>query len=257
MKVGLALSGGGARAIAHLGMLKVLEDRRVKPDRITGASAGALIGALYANGYSADEIFRIVKKTNFLKIFKPALSWTGLLKLEGAFAELKKYLPDDRFEALKTPLIISATNIQKGKVKYFKKGQLIRPVLASCSIPVVFDPVAINGVSYMDGGITDNLPLQPIKNKCDFLIAMHCNPIDNDFRSKSWKNLMERALLLSISSATYQYKKKFDIFWEAPEVGHYNVFDLKKADELFDIGYQYAFAKVDDLSPILNQTINV
>ena len=250
MKIGLALSGGGARAIAHLGMMKVLDEQGIKPDRISGASAGALLGALYANGFSAEEIFGMVKKTNFFKIIKPALSWSGLLKLEGAYDELYQYLSHDRFDSLKIPLVISATNIQKGKVKYFKKGQLIRPILASCSIPVVFDPVTINGISYMDGGITDNLPLQPLKRKCDFIIGMHCNPINDNFKGRNWKNLMERALLISISSGTYQYKKKFDIFWEAPEVGDYTVFDFKKADEFFEIGYNYAQAHLEDLKTL-------
>jgi NTE family protein len=254
MKVGLALSGGGARAIAHLGMMKVLDEQGIKVDRISGASAGALLGALYANGYSADEIFEMVRQTNFFKIVKPALTWTGLLKLEGAYHELNKYLPDDHFESLKVPLIISATDIRKGKIKYFKKGQLIRPILASCSIPVVFDPITINGISYMDGGIMDNLPIQPLKKKCDFIIGMHCNPIDNNFKSKNWKGLMERALLLSISSATYQYKKKFDVFWEAPEVSRYNVFDFKKAEELYKIGYAYASEKLEELMPLM-QTV--
>ena len=254
MKIGLALSGGGARSIAHLGMMQVLTERGITADMVTGASAGSIAGALYCQGYPPKEILEIVKKTNFLKVVKPALSWTGLLKLESAREELIKYLPHNQFESLQKPLIISATNIAKGKAKYFKKGQLIDPILASCSIPVVFDPVVINGVSYMDGGIMDNLPYEPLKKKVDFSIGLHCNPIESNFRTKNWKGLMERALLLSISNATYYYKKKFDVFWEAPEVSNFNVFDFRKADDLYKVGYHYAESNVGEMLSMLQKS---
>jgi NTE family protein len=254
MKIGLALAGGGTRAIAHLGMMQVMTENGLEADIVSGASAGAIAGALYCQGYAPVEILEIVKKTNFLKVAKPALSWKGLLKLDHARDELIKYLPHDRFDSLQKPLIVSATNISKGKAKYFKKGQLIMPILASCSIPVVFDPVVINGVSYMDGGIMDNLPYEPLRKKADIIIGMHCNPIDKTFQSGNWKRLMERALLLSISNATYFYKKKFDLFWEAPEASRYNVFDFKKMDELYQVGYDYAQAHLDELLSVVGQT---
>jgi NTE family protein len=254
MKIGLALAGGGARAIAHLGMMQVLVENDITVDRVTGASAGAIAGALFCQGYEPGEILEIVKSTNFLKVVKPALSWKGLLKLESGYDELIKYLPHDRFESLKKPLIVSATDIHKGKVKYFKKGQLIRPILASCSIPVVFDPLVINGKSYMDGGIVDNLPFEPLKKKVDFTIGMHCNPIEKNFRSKNWRGLMERALLLSISNATYFNRKKFDVFWEAPGVGQINVFDFKKADELYRMGYQHAQENIGELVELMEKS---
>ncbi|MFT4737826.1 MAG: NTE family protein [Cyclobacteriaceae bacterium] len=251
MKIGLALAGGGARAIAHLGMMQVIEDHRIDISAVSGASAGALVGALYCQGFPPKEILAIVKKTNILRIVKPALSWQGLLKLDSVYTELKKYLGHDRFEELKKPLFVSATNIAKGKVKYFKKGQLIQPILASCSIPVVFNPVKINGIAYMDGGILDNLPYKPLKKKVDKIIGLHCNPINPAFKSAGWKSLMERALLLSISSSTLQSKNKFDVFWEAPDVTKYNVFDFKKADDLYKTGYDYAIAHQHELAPFV------
>lgn len=253
MKIGLALAGGGARAIAHLGMMQVLKEHDVSVDCVSAASAGAIVGALTCQGYSPLEILEIVKSTSFLKLVKPALSWKGLLKLENGREMLLKYLPHDRFDGLQKPLIVSATNIHKGKVKYFKKGQLIMPILASCSIPVVFDPIVINGNSYMDGGILDNLPIEPLRKKVDFTIGMHCNPIDKTFRTKNWRGLMERALLLSISNATYFNKKKFDVFWEAPGVSQINVFDFRKADKLFQMGYDYAQSQVDILRSSLSK----
>ncbi|MBV6647314.1 MAG: patatin-like phospholipase family protein [Cyclobacteriaceae bacterium] len=239
MKVGLALSGGGARGIAHLGMIKALEEEGLTFDAVAGASAGALIGALYCYGYPPDEIVKFISKTNFLKIFKPALNWRGLLKLESGHDELRKYLEQDNFSALKTPLIIAATDVRKGVVKYFKKGKLIKPILASCCIPVLFDPVSVKGVHYIDGGIMDNLPVSPIKKKVDYIIGLHCNPLGSDYKVSSWKDLMERSLLMAISSNTYVSKRRCDLFWEPPGLVNFKVLDFKKAMELYKIGYEY------------------
>ncbi len=240
MKVGLALSGGGMRSVVHLGMMQVLEEEGVAFDVISGASAGAVVGALRCSGYKPLEILEIIDSINFLKVIKPAFNWRGLLKIESAARTLKKYIKEDNFKNLKKPLIVSATDLSKGQIKYFKKGQLIKPVLASCSLPVIFDPVVINGVSYIDGGVLDNLPVLPLRKKCDFIIGMHSNPIGKNHRANNWKELMERSLLLSISGATYQKKKKCDVFWEPLDVAKYNVFDFRKAREIYQVGYDYA-----------------
>jgi len=107
-------------------------------------------------------------------------------------------------------------------------------------LPVIFDPVDINGSPYIDGGILDNLPIVPLKKNCDFIIAMHCNPIEKNYMVNNWKELMERSLLMAISSATYLNKKKCDLFWEPPEVARYKVFDFKKAREIYEVGYNFA-----------------
>jgi NTE family protein len=243
MQIGLALSGGGARGVAHLGMIQALEDHGIHFDRITGASAGAIVGAFYASGYAPREILEIVLKTNFLKILKPALNWRGLLKLENAAAEMSKYFQPDSFESLKKPLTVAATNLTSGRITYFNKGPLIRPVLASCSIPVVFDPIEIEGNQYIDGGILDNLPILPLKN-CNRIVGMHCNSIGPDFKPASWRDLMERSLLMAITTTTQDHKKKCDLVLEPPKMSAFRVFDFKKAREMFDIGYHYGAEKV-------------
>lgn len=237
MKIGLSLSGGGARGIAHLGMMKALIEEGFSFDRVTGASAGSIAGALYCNDISPDQGLDIIKSINFYKLLKPALNWRGLLKLENAAPLLEAHLPS-HFERLKRPLIVAGTDLNKGKVKYFQKGQLILPILASCSIPVIFDPILINKTPYIDGGILDNLPIKPIK-KCDFIVGMHCNPIGVNYKMSNWKDLMERSMLMAITAATYQNKKKCDVFLEPPALANFTVFDFKKAQELFDIGYNY------------------
>lgn len=240
--------------MAHLGMMTFLEEQGIAFDFIAGASGGSLVGALYCQGYSTSEILEITKKTSLLRMVKPALNLTSLLSLESSAKILEEFFPEDRFDALKKPLVISATNLVKGKVKYFKKGQLIRPIIASCSIPVIFDPVRINGTAYIDGGIVENQPFKPLKKKCDYLIGMHCNPIGKKSRVGNWKDLMERSLQLAITTSTYRVKNQFDLFLEPYELTNYGVFDLKKMDEIYKVGYDYAAAYFEN-NPVSVPTV--
>lgn len=256
LKIGLALSGGGTRCMAHLGMMQVLHERGVRFSRVAGTSGGALIGALFAKGYKPLEILEILESISFLKIVRPAFNWQGLLNLEIAGKEIAKYLQEDDFSTLKIPLTIVATNFSKGKVKYFKKGQLIKPLMASCAIPVIFDPVKINNTYYVDGGIMDNLPIEPLKKKVDVIVGMHCNPIGQFNTTNSWKKAMDRTMLMAISSRDIMKRKKCTLFWEPPKLVNYNVFDLKKLREIYQVGYKYAIKEIKaiDLSALQSET---
>jgi len=185
MKLGIVLSGGGARGISHLGVLKALEEYKVKFDCISGASVGALIGAFYSQGYSPEEILNDILTSRFYRSVRPAWRWTGLLSMEGLRDFLLKYLPHNEFESLKIPLVVAATDISHGKTAYFSSGELIPRLLASCCVPAVFSPVQLNGALYVDGGIMDNLPAKPIRQECDFLIGVHCNFLSDEFDARN------------------------------------------------------------------------
>lgn len=240
MHLGLVLSGGGARGISHLGVIKALEEEGLTFSIVSGASAGAIAGALYCAGHTPEEICQFIKKTNFLTTFRPSFNWLSLLNIERASGELKKYLPEDSFSALKIPLHVSTTDITRGKVKVYKKGQLIKPILASCSIPVVFNPVKIGKRTLVDGGILDNLPYQSIKKRCDKIVALHCNPIDKGYRLGNWRDLMERSMMLTVTQYVHTKKKYCDVFLEPPGLSQFKVFDFKLADDIFSFGYEYA-----------------
>lgn len=245
MNIGLVLSGGGARAISHLGMIKALEEEGVQFSSVSGVSAGALAGAFYCAGYDPVSVCDILVKTKFLNTFRPAFNWRSLLNIQRAALELSKYFPDDSFEALDKPLYVTTTDIRKGKVKVYKKGKLIAPLLASCSIPVVFDPIKIGSRILVDGGILDNLPIDPIKKKSDRIVAMYCNPIDRDYTIGNWKDLMERTFLLTATTLAYTKKKKCDVFLEPPGISKYLVFDFKKVKEIYQYGYRYAKTEIE------------
>ena len=242
MKLGLVLSGGGARGVAHIGILKALDEMGVQFSMVSGTSAGSIVGALYAYGYKPDEIFSLIKTLSIFKTVRPAWTWTGLLRMDGLQELLLKHLPENSFEKLKLPLTVAATEIRKGRIEYFNTGELVPAILSSCSIPAVFNPMSFNGGLYVDGGLFDNLPVRPIRDKCDKIVGLHCNHISQDFDPNSMRTVIERSLLMAINANMLNSKALCDVFIEPPQLSKYSSFDISKAQEIFDISYKFTHA---------------
>jgi NTE family protein len=150
-----------------------------------------------------------------------------------------KLIPENQFDALKIPLTIAATNLNKGQAEYFTRGELIPVILASCCVPVIFAPVEFNGSLYVDGGITDNLPTKPIRDQCEILIGSHCNYVSNEFDVRNFRSVIERSLLMAIGGNTLVSKNLCDVLIEAPEMGNTSAFDLSDIKRLYTIGYEF------------------
>ncbi len=251
MKIGLAMSGGGARGIAHLGILQAMEEIGIKLCMLSGSSAGAIAGALYGYGYKPQEILEILIKTKLFKFIRPAMNMTGILKLDKTAALYRQYIEIDAFENLKIPLTIAATDIAAGRTRYFSSGELIRPIMASACIPVIFDPILVDGKLYIDGGMLNNMPVEPLIVHCDRIIGLNCNPVGSHFKGGSMKSLLERSLLMAINYNVYDRKQFCDLFLEPQDLNVFSVFDFAKAKEIYDIGYQYAISKSQEIEAIL------
>jgi NTE family protein len=254
-KIGLVLSGGGARGFAHLGVIQALNDAGIYPDVISGTSAGALAGVLYADGNTPKEIQKIMNSGSRLDFMRPVMPREGLLQLGGVIKILKNCLHAKTFEELKIPLYVAATDLNNGKAVYFSKGDLLDPVIASASIPVLFQPVMINNICYVDGGVLDNLPVKPIEKKCKILIGSFVNPIGYVEKVSGLINIAERTFMLSMSKEIIEKVKKFDLFIAPPELRNYKILDPEKADELFLIGYKETKEKLKeiDIDLLLNR----
>ncbi|MBD8489398.1 patatin-like phospholipase family protein [Echinicola sp. CAU 1574] len=237
-KIGIALSGGGARGIAHLGVLKALEEIGIKPSFVSGTSAGAIVGSLYCSGFGPDEILNIIIKTNYFKFLRPAISWTGILKMDTMEQLYRVHLPENSFERLQIPLTVAATELRRGKVVYFSEGELIRPIMASTCIPGMFDPIQIDGRFYIDGGVLNNLPVEPLEGRCDYIIGVNCNHLQEDHNISNIKSLIERTVIMSMNYNVYSRKNKCDFFIEPEGLAQYGVFDLRKAKDIFFAGYE-------------------
>ena len=253
--IGIAFSGGGVRGISHLGVLKALNEVGIFPDQVSGSSAGAIVGAMYCQGYRPDEVLKIIIETNYFKLLRPAISWKGLFNLDSLAELLKNYLPHNDFAALKTTLHVAATDIGKGEVVFFNSGKLIEPILASSCIPGMFEPIFYESRYLVDGGVLNNLPVEPLQDTCDILIGVNCNHLPELGKVRNVKNLLERAVMMNLNFNVYSRKGACTYFIEAPGLGKYGVFDLKKAPEFFQAGYNQAM-KVIEANPSLLEISN-
>jgi NTE family protein len=236
--IGLVLSGGAARGFAHLGVLKALEEFGMKPDIISGVSAGAIAGALYADGYTPEEILKIYTNKSFFEFMEITVPKTGIFKATGLKVILKKHLRAETFDQLKIPMVITATNLIAGKSEYFHKGNLVEAILASSCVPVLFEVVMINKSPYIDGGVMNNMPVEPIAHACRKLIGVYINPTGEISKLNGMVHIAERSFHLAISSEMKSKQALFDIFIEPLEITQFSMLDLKKAPELFELGYK-------------------
>lgn len=157
-RVGFILSGGGARGFAHIGALRVLEQHGLKPDVLAGTSMGAIVAALYAAGYTADELEDLVLGTTMRDIVDLSLQG-GLLKGARLVHFLREHLPPD-FSDLKIPLAVTTTDVETGEQVLITQGDLATAVRASSSFPGAFEPEELDGRVLADGGIVNNLPVE-------------------------------------------------------------------------------------------------
>lgn len=244
MKIGLVLSGGGIRGIAHLGVLQALTEAGIKFDRISGTSAGSIAGAMFAQGIEPAEILKIFLKTRLLKLLRPAFGTTGLISMDNTRSIFLEYLPHDSFEGLQIPLSITATNFSEGKLEYFSSGPLIRAIMASSSIPFFFKPVMIEGKMYVDGGLLNNFPIEPLRKDCDFIIGSSCNHLPVVDKIVHYRKLIERAAIMSINADMEMKSQYCDVLIDPVGMGATSVFDVKKTEEIYWLSYEAALRKL-------------
>ena len=236
-KIGLVLSGGGARGFAHLGVLQALNEAKIYPDVISGTSAGALAGVLYCDGYTPKEILKLTNTGGLLNYMRPTLPRYGLLQISGIIKILENHLRARTFEELKIPLFVAVTDLNHGEIVYFSKGELLNPIIASSSIPVLFKPVVINNIHYVDGGVMDNLPIKPIEKLCRFFIGSFVNPTGYEENFTSLISIAERTFILNLYKEALAKSSKFDLYIAPSELRNYKILDPEKSEEVFNIGY--------------------
>lgn len=252
-KLGLALSGGGMCCAAQIGVLKLWEDNNISPSIISGTSGGAIIGALLANRVPCDEILNVFQKVNLFSFSHFALRKAGLFDIE-SYKLLEPYFPKDRFEALQIPLIINATQLQKGEITYFSTGKLIKKLFASAAFPGLFAPVNISNQLYADGGIIENLSTQIIRKKCEQLIAINVNltPEISSTKMSNTLEVMSRALRLSLAQQQNYRPQDCDLMIAPKAIAQYLHFSKNSLEELYEIGYQEGKKTLPQVQRLLN-----
>ena len=238
--VGVVLSGGGTRGFAHLGVLKALEESNIKPDIISSVSAGSVVGALYADGKTPEEILKVLTSKKLFTYLEITIPKTGLVKMSGFEKTLKKLLKAENFEDLSIPLKVFAVNMNTAKYTCFEKGPLAIAVKASSSIPIIFQPVEINDELFTDGGLINNFPVEALEGKCKRIIGVNVNPLGVKRNLDNLKIIAERTFQINIRSHTLDRKHKCDLFIEPEGLDDYGLLDLSGANEVFDLGYNTA-----------------
>lgn len=244
--LGLALSGGSIKGFAHLGVLKCLEERDLRPDIIAGTSAGALMGALYADGYSPQEIFELLREQGFMGMTTLRPSGGGVFDTSKFVRYLKELLHHERLEELPLPVRIVATDLDAGDQHVFSEGPLAEVITASCCIPVLFNPIVLDGVRYVDGGLFRNLPVSVIRSECREVIGVNLGPEEDSEYKKTVFGVANRAWELVFRQNTRPDKEACDLLLETQEVLQYGMFEVDAATEILEIGYRLACHSLDE-----------
>ena len=239
-KIGLALSGGGAKGFAHLGVFKLLEESGLKPDIISGTSAGSLMGVLFADGYSADEIKNMFIGREFSEFAQLQIPKSGLFNYDRFQEFLKRHLRSKRIEDLPIPTVIVATDLDRGCSHEFRSGPIVEAVTASCCMPIVFSPVLINGVHYVDGGLFRNFPVSTIRDELEYVIGVNVSPLIPQRYKQTLLHIAERTYHYVFKANAIEDRELCDILIEAKEVGLYKTFDLENINLISEIGYEAA-----------------
>ena len=236
-RIGLALSGGAARGIAHIGVLDALNEAGIYPDVISGTSAGSIVAALYADGHSTKEMLKIFDKVKFFNLLKVTWPKGGMISMEKLEKLMRENLRAKKFSDLKLPLFVNAVNLNKGETVFFDKGDLVQKVIASCALPFICQPVKIGHHLFVDGGILVNLPVDPLIKKCDFIIGVNLNPTSERHDFSSVFSVAIRSYFLALRNNVNERKKQCDLFIELAALEDFSHFDSSNTKEMYEIGY--------------------
>jgi NTE family protein len=236
-KIGIALGGGGSRGFAHLGAIKALREKGIYPDVFSGTSAGSIAAALLAAKKTPDEIFEILKDIKLTDATNVTLPINGFAALDDLREMLDEILKGKNFSDLEHKLFVCVSNLYTGGVEYLTSGNVARAVQASSSIPILFTPVEINGQLYVDGGLIDNVPIEPLIDECDYIIAIDLMPVKIVEKVEGISDIIVR--MIQISAAIQADKKEYcDVLIRLEEVADYNILDMNHNRKIFEIGYE-------------------
>jgi len=240
-KVGLALGSGGAKGIAHIGVLKALKDAHVQVDYVAGTSVGAMVASMYAFNIGIDTIAEIAQRLTLTQITTFKFNKTGFFTADPLKEILIEHLGEVNIEDAAIPLSIVATDINTGEEVIFTEGPLADAVCASASIPGVYIPMQLNGRTLVDGGIVQSVPVQAVKAMgAGVIIASQLGGVGAYEEPKNVLDVMRNAFDIALSHRTYEETKAADILI-AMDLRDFSISDnTERYDELCAIGFEAA-----------------
>lgn len=251
-RFGVALGGGGAKGFAHIGVLRALEDFGLKPDVIAGCSAGSIVGSFYAAGFSVDDMIYLFSSIKVSSLGKVAVPTSGLFSLSKFEAFLDKKLPYSRIEDLPLPNVITATSLDTYSAVAFTEGPLSKSIVASCSLPVVFQPAIIDDKTYIDGGVLHNLPAFALRECCDYVLGVVVSPLNKSPFKNSLADIGYRSYRLMTTRNTHEDMRICDEVITVDAMKEKGTFGFEYLKDNAKDGY-FAAMKVLVNSPLLKQ----
>ena len=242
--IGLCLSGGGALGFAHIGALQALCEQGIRPEYISGASVGAIIGVLFAEGYTPADILRLSEDYKLYDVFHIVKTSTSSLRAQGISRHdkikrmLYELIPHDSFDLLKTRFCVSVVDICKPEWEIVGRGgNLISYVLASMSVPLVFVPEVIGHKLYVDGGVMNNLPVEPLRESCRWVIGVDVQDIGEVANIVDKTHMLKRYYGAMMKQIQRPRVAMCDTYIHFPELEEFAVSDFRKYKDIYRIGY--------------------
>lgn len=248
VKRGIAFGGGGVRGFCHVGVIRAFEQFGLAPSVLSGVSAGSIAAVLYGSGLTSSDILEcFAGETKFGHYADWMIPRRAFFRMTKFARLLESWLPVSRLEEMKIPTVVCATDFDNAKSVGWAKGEIVPRVIASCSIPVVFPPVTINGTHYVDGGVLRNLPAWAIRKHCNVLYGSNCSPLN---RAYTYKETMIDTALRSyqmMSKAnTLQDINLCDFVIQPSGIAQVSTFDLSKIEVAVEAGYSTACRVLED-----------
>ncbi|MGF1510174.1 MAG: patatin-like phospholipase family protein [Myxococcota bacterium] len=249
---GVALSGGAARGAAHLGVLRALRDLELHPDVVSGTSSGALVGSLWCRGLPEEEIRQAIID------FEPFAPWRASMLQPGLFNAdyFKNYWSPflvGALEDMNPRLLVVATDVFSGEPIIISRGHTLTAVQASCALPPLFPSVRVDDHLLFDGGLSLNLPVEPLRSWCNIVLAVDVNPTrtaDESCTTSAWR-LFNRGLEVVFNMATEGSRQLSDILLEPRGLEQFDPLDLGRMGEAEELGYRAALEGLRPLAPSL------
>lgn len=253
-KIGLALGGGASRGIAILGVLKAFEENGLKFDHIAGTSVGALVGGLYAKGVPVQTLIDEVLSLKVKDIRTGVLPFVPS-STEGIQNLVKKFVPEDSFENLKTPFCAVATDVLSGRELHIESGSISKAIAGSCAVPVVFSPVEWGDDALLyDGGLQNNIPANvPKLNGCDAVIPVDINSTrGSGAKSRKYFDVVGASVGIMMKSNSIKGYLNADVMI-CPDLKRFDKTKLVGAKEMIEEGYRATIEKMDEIKDIFKR----
>jgi NTE family protein len=249
-RVGLALAGGFARGIAHIGVLRVLQEAGIPIDCVAGTSVGALIAVGFCAGTSLDEMEKVGASTSFTDFGRWTPSWLGLATNQRMEKYLARFTAVKTFEELQTPLAIAATDIVEGVSVYYSHGSIIPPLRASCAYPGLFVPIQYENRTLVDGFLTAPVPIEgALLLGADIVVAVYLES-GNVEQPRTFTDVLSRSFNIMQRHSDLAWRTQADIIIE-PEVKHFVWDDFSKTPDMIAAGELAALSALPQIRAAL------